>query len=92
MDNQENSFWKHSNKAVPGRPSPKKVVNKNPAAAGNSFQNYQASVKDAWELGDDEYCILYDRHTSSNSNKQHKTIGVHKASGEKFSFLFIHMY
>lgn len=81
MDNQENSFWKHNHKsAVPGRPSPKKIINKSPAGKAN-WMSYQNSVKDAWDFGDDEFCILSERHGQvTSSNKQHKTIGVHKSS------------
>lgn len=28
------------------------------ASSSNSFQDYQESVSDAWDLGDDEFCII----------------------------------
>lgn len=64
MDNHENSFWKQSNRAVPGRPSPKKQDFKLVGKGGKgpvgstSFQDFQESVRDAWDMGDDEFCII----------------------------------
>lgn len=69
-NNHENSFWKQSNRAVPGRPSPKKVDYKLTGRNGRgpmgstSFQDFQESVRDAWDMGDDEFCKI-----SSNSGK-----------------------
>lgn len=60
-----NSFWKNSNRIVPGRPSPKRIT---PTSTGGSsssgggmmatFRDYQNSVSDAWDTGDDEFCII----------------------------------
>ncbi|KAG5671738.1 hypothetical protein PVAND_001918 [Polypedilum vanderplanki] len=69
--NHENSFWKSSIKAVPGRPSPKKDIkimnNRGKGASTSSsasFENYQQSVNDAWTISEDEltkeYRILSD--------------------------------
>lgn len=67
MDSNENSFWKQNRRAVPGRPSPKKLdqqlnrMDKAGARSGvgsTSFQDFQQSVSDAWDTGDDEFCIL----------------------------------
>jgi hypothetical protein len=70
--NAENSFWKSSVKAVPGRPSPKKevvVLNKmgtkgKSGSTSASFETYQQSVDDAWTISEDEltkeYRILSD--------------------------------
>lgn len=62
--NHENSFWKQNSRAVPGRPSPKKdtklsgkSINKGPVGS-TSFQDFQESVRDAWDMGDDEFCII----------------------------------
>ncbi|CAD7091026.1 unnamed protein product [Hermetia illucens] len=58
------SFWRNNGRAVPGRPSPKKdqKVAAHTAKVGKgqlgSFQDYQQSVSDAWDLGDDEFCII----------------------------------
>lgn len=55
------SFWKKNSKTVPGRPSPKKDVKstaKAKTAGTTSFQDFQASVNDAWDLDDDEYCVI----------------------------------
>lgn len=59
-----NSFWKNSNRIVPGRPSPKRVNTIGVAELGAgggmmaTFRDYQNSVSDAWDMGDDEFCIL----------------------------------
>lgn len=70
-----NSFWKNSNRIVPGRPSPKRVAHHLSAAGGGvggaaegyhivggvmmaTFRDYQNSVSDAWDTGDDEFCII----------------------------------
>lgn len=64
MENsRENSFWKHNGRLVPGRPSPKKenkLVTKNMKGSigSTSFQDFQNSVRDAWDIGDDEFCIV----------------------------------
>ncbi|XP_059219528.1 TBC1 domain family member 22B [Stomoxys calcitrans] len=62
------SFWKNSNRIVPGRPSPKRDSNQAATGAvlvaGQSggmmatFRDYQKSVSDAWDTGDDEFCII----------------------------------
>lgn len=63
MENsRENSFWKHNGR-VPGRPSPKKenkILMKNVKGpiGSTSFQDFQNSVRDAWDIGDDEFCIV----------------------------------
>jgi hypothetical protein len=60
--NHESSFWKSNMRVVPGRPSPKKDPKKYTASTSSSFENYQKSVSDAWNLSEDEltkeYCIL----------------------------------
>lgn len=69
MDSNDNSFWKQNRRAVPGRPSPKKLeqppgvklIDRSGAKGGvgsTSFQDFQQSVSDAWDTGDDEFCIL----------------------------------
>lgn len=43
------------------RPSPKKdlkVANKVKTTGSTSFQDFEASVNDAWALDDDEFCII----------------------------------
>ncbi|XP_061393358.1 TBC1 domain family member 22B [Musca vetustissima] len=77
-----NSFWKNSNRVVPGRPSPKRDTNSLSSAkvgggvggAGHSggmmatFRDYQNSVSDAWDTGDDEFCII------SNATQQQQLL------------------
>lgn len=74
---RENSFWKTNGRLVPGRPSPKKE-NKLMAKSAKgpigstSFQDFQNSVRDAWDIGDDEFCIVSEMSSkckfSSNKN------------------------
>ncbi|XP_016970826.2 TBC1 domain family member 22B [Drosophila rhopaloa] len=65
------TFWKNSGRRVPGRPSPKRELEKSAgvgvavgrgAAPGtgmvSTFTEYQKSVSDAWDMGDDEFCII----------------------------------
>ena len=33
-------------------------VNSNRAAPATSFDDFQESVSDAWDLGDDEFCVI----------------------------------
>ncbi|XP_069693868.1 TBC1 domain family member 22B [Periplaneta americana] len=56
------SFWKKNTKAVPGRPSPKRELrgNRQRNSSSTSFQDFQDSVSDAWDIGDDEFCIISD--------------------------------
>jgi len=62
------SFWKKSGKAVPGRPSPKrdfKSGHQKNSSSTTSFQDFQESVNDAWDVGDDEFCASLDVKISS---------------------------
>ncbi|KAI5634196.1 rab-GTPase-TBC domain-containing protein [Phthorimaea operculella] len=43
------TFWRSQKRAVPGRPCQRVEV-----MSGSSYQQFQASVNDAWDLGDDE--------------------------------------
>ncbi|XP_017057141.1 LOW QUALITY PROTEIN: TBC1 domain family member 22B [Drosophila ficusphila] len=65
------TFWKNSGRRVPGRPSPKRETEKSAAVGGaggrgtapgsgmvSTFTEYQKSVSDAWDMGDDEFCII----------------------------------
>lgn len=43
------------------RPSPKrdtKSTSKTKTTGTTSFQDFQASVSDAWDLDDDEFCVI----------------------------------
>lgn len=63
----------------------------NSSGASSSFQDYQESVSDAWDLGDDEFCIIsgvvdtpriskkVSQSAALNVIKTHRTSG----SGEK---------
>lgn len=99
--NHENSFWKSTVRTVPGRPSPKKdlkVIKGKTTATTASFENYQQSVNDAWQLSDDEltkeYCILSDdpklnRRSTQNASRTQRNpqqiAVVHKASSSSTS-------
>lgn len=62
------SFWKNNSGRIPGRPTAASRMGPGGAVRGgsgpggpsssNSFQDYQESVSDAWDLGDDEFCII----------------------------------
>lgn len=42
------------------RPSPKKDAksSKTKNSSSTSFQDFQESISDAWDIGDDEFCII----------------------------------
>ncbi|KAJ8923737.1 hypothetical protein NQ315_010318 [Exocentrus adspersus] len=66
------SFWKKNIKTVPGRPSPKsdaKTTSKTKAPGATSFQDFQASVSDAWDLEDDEFCVISSLENTKISKK-----------------------
>ncbi|KPI99011.1 PREDICTED: TBC1 domain family member 22B [Papilio xuthus] len=46
------TFWRTPQRAIPGRPLQR--VEKNEVMSGSSYQQFQASVNDAWDLGDDD--------------------------------------
>lgn len=46
------TFWKTPQRAVPGRPL--QTVKRTEVMSGSSYQQFQASVNDAWDLGDDD--------------------------------------
>lgn len=63
------TFWRNNSAArLPGRPTMATRMASGGnggggaggggAGGGSSFQDYQESVSDAWDLGDDEFCII----------------------------------
>ncbi|CAH2093400.1 unnamed protein product [Euphydryas editha] len=46
------TFWKTPQRAIPGRPCQR--VERGEVMSGSSYQQFQASVNDAWDLGDDD--------------------------------------
>ncbi|KAJ8883058.1 hypothetical protein PR048_014897 [Dryococelus australis] len=57
------SFWKKNVRAVPGRPSPtkdSKTSRQRGTGSSTSYQDFQESVSDAWDMGDDEFCVVSD--------------------------------
>lgn len=48
----QESFWKKPHSAIPGRPLQTFVSPE--VMSGSSYQQFQASVNDAWDLGDDD--------------------------------------
>lgn len=52
---ENHNFWKNSVNTKPGRI---KKDTGTTAAGSSSFQKFQNSVQDAWEVGDDEFCIV----------------------------------
>lgn len=99
--NHENSFWKSNMRTVPGRPSPKKDHKSGKGSAStSSFESYQKSVMDAWNLSEDEltkeYCILSSeadsrlptrrpQSVSKNHHSKNQLPVVHKASSTSSS-------
>ncbi|KAG0726898.1 TBC1 domain family member 22B [Chionoecetes opilio] len=75
------TFWKKSNKVPGGmravygamhppitrspRSSPRKEAGPRKAETNDSFQEFQESVNDAWDCGDDEFCVISDVKISS---------------------------
>ncbi|CAH1153269.1 unnamed protein product [Phaedon cochleariae] len=69
-DNERSSFWKKNVKPVAGRPSPRREGNNVKKAPGStSFQDFQASVSDAWDMEDDEFCIISGLENTKISKK-----------------------
>lgn len=52
------------------RPSPRKEVRSNSQqnSSSTSFQDFQESVNDAWEIGDDEFCNILGKFFALNLN------------------------
>lgn len=82
-----NSFWKNSNRVVPGRPSPKRInsfgTNETAGRSGAggmmaTFRDYQNSVSDAWDTGDDEFCIISNAEVQQQQQQQQHSL--HKSS------------
>ncbi|KAG6443092.1 TBC1 domain family member 22B [Manduca sexta] len=46
------TFWRTPQRALPGRPCQR--VGQEEVMSGSSYQQFQASVNDAWDLGDDD--------------------------------------
>ncbi|XP_049879509.1 TBC1 domain family member 22B [Pectinophora gossypiella] len=46
------TFWRRPQRAIPGRPCQR--VGGGEVMSGSSYQQFQASVNDAWDLGDDD--------------------------------------
>lgn len=46
------TFWRTPQRAIPGRPCQR--VLRNEVMSGSSYQQFQASVNDAWDSGDDD--------------------------------------
>lgn len=82
MENsRENSFWKHNSRLVPGRPSPKKenkLLAKSVKApiGSTSFQDFQNSVRDAWDIGDDEFCIVSEMSSKCDDDDDDDGVAV----------------
>lgn len=83
----KSTFWKKNSKAVPGRPSPKKEAPKSRpknSSYPTSFQDFQESVSDAWDIGDDEFCIASTDLKISKKVAQSAAMSVinsHRAQG-----------
>lgn len=60
LRNSEAEVIRDSMKAASGRPSPRKEVKNSEftPSTSASYQDFQKSVNDAWDIGDDEFCTL----------------------------------
>ena len=83
-----NSFWKNSNRIVPGRPSPKRVnslgTNETAGIGGAggmmaTFRDYQNSVSDAWDTGDDEFCIISNAEVQQQQQQQQQQHSLYRS-------------
>lgn len=82
-DGKGTSFWKKNNRAVPGRPSPRKdvkTINSFSPSSSSSFQDFQQSISDAWDLGDDEFCNISNLKISKKVSQTaaENVINIHK--------------
>lgn len=87
-----NSFWKNSNRIVPGRPSPKRVNPLGDTVTGSggvmmaTFRDYQNSVSDAWDTGDDEFCIISSAALQQQQQNMHRSPdGTLSKTGKAFN-------
>ncbi|VVC36531.1 Hypothetical protein CINCED_3A016178 [Cinara cedri] len=82
----KNSFWKKNIRNLPGRASPKKDSKSVSSSASTSFDDFQESVSDAWEVEVEEEILriadvkISKRIVHSSANN---VIGFDKASIEK---------
>ncbi|XP_026472979.1 TBC1 domain family member 22B-like [Ctenocephalides felis] len=85
--NSKTTFWKKNNHVVPGRPSQKdpqrSESNRVRLSGSTSFQDFQESVSDAWDLeDDDDLSIIPDTKISKrvSHNAALNVIRTHKKS------------
>lgn len=80
MDNSKSnaSFWKKNSNTVPGRPSPKKDLKQNSKTKHStiSFQDFQESTSDAWDIGDDDICIISEMESTKISKKVSQSAAI----------------
>ncbi|KAK9497734.1 hypothetical protein O3M35_004400 [Rhynocoris fuscipes] len=72
------------------RPSPRKevkVVSTNNVGSSASFQDFQKSISDAWDLGDDEFCNITNIKISKKISQSaaDSVINIHKHTYNGFS-------
>ncbi|KAJ8926920.1 hypothetical protein NQ314_020772 [Rhamnusium bicolor] len=83
-------FGRKNIKTVPGRPSPKrdaKNTTKGKTPGTTSFQDFQASVSDAWDMDDDEFCVLSALENTKISKKVSQSaalnvLNTHRSTAE----------
>ncbi|XP_014247292.1 TBC1 domain family member 22B isoform X2 [Cimex lectularius] len=100
LEDGRGSFWKKNSKPIPGRsyeenainykmPSPRKeaakVSTNNPSTSSStSFQEFQQSIKDVWDMGDDEFChISTVKPMKKNVLTGDGVINIHKQSAQE---------
>ncbi|XP_056646448.1 TBC1 domain family member 22B [Diorhabda sublineata] len=86
---EKSSFWKKNVKSVAGRPSPKregKDIKRTPGST--SFQDFQASVSDAWDLDDDEFCVISGLENTKISKKVAHSAALNVLNSHRSNYEF----
>ncbi|KAL4135927.1 hypothetical protein QTP88_007505 [Uroleucon formosanum] len=65
--NLKNSFWKKNIRNLPGRASPKKESKSVSSSASTSFDDFQESVSDAWEIEAEDEILRISAQGESSS-------------------------
>ncbi|XP_059054837.1 TBC1 domain family member 22B [Achroia grisella] len=82
------TFWRTPHRAYPGRPLQR--VGQTEVMSGSSYQQFQASVNDAWDLGDDDIVSGIAETKISKAISQTAALNVinsHRNSSKKLSDL-----
>lgn len=67
---ENHNFWKNNVNTKPGRIKKESASSVASGSGNSSFQKFQNSVQDAWEIGDDEFCIISGLLTDSKVSRK----------------------